>query len=311
MYKRQGLEGDGIGLNYHLGLFKQVFENHKQKETPNPWIQNTSWLTDTGIGFDVPFKDFSLHSKLYDIDVTGYENGTNKLHLFDIESVNENIVGDGIAFDKNDIRENLTLFLYPDDSDRAGRLLRVYQQYFMVSNAAQLILKELAGKGYAMRDLAKHAVIQINDTHPSMIIPELIRLMMKDGISMEEAISIVTQTCAYTNHTILAEALEKWPVDYLEEAVPQLMPIIRELDRRVREKYGDPKLSIIDDGNLVHMAHMDIHYGFSVNGVAALHTEILKSSELKVFHDIYPEKFNNKTNGITFRRWLSGTMKPC
>ena len=299
-----GLSGDGVGLNYHFGLFEQYFKDHKQAERPNPWIKPEGWLQKTGVSFEVPFRDFTLRSVMYDIDVAGYDNGKNKLHLFDIEAPDEAMVKDGIDFDKTDIRENLTLFLYPDDSDRAGRLLRVYQQYFMVSNAAQLILKELAGKGYAMRDLAKHAVIQINDTHPSMIIPELIRLMMKDGISMEEAISIVTQTCAYTNHTILAEALEKWPVDYLEEAVPQLMPIIRELDRRVREKYGDPKLSIIDDGNLVHMAHMDIHYGFSVNGVAALHTEILKSSELKVFHDIYPEKFNNKTNGITFRRWL-------
>ena len=299
-----GLSGDGVGLNYHFGLFEQYFKDHKQAERPNPWIKPEGWLQKTGVSFEVPFRDFTLRSVMYDIDVAGYDNGKNKLHLFDIEAPDEAMVKDGIDFDKTDIPHNLTLFLYPDDSDRAGRLLRVYQQYFMVSNAAQLILKELAGKGYAMRDLAKHAVIQINDTHPSMIIPELIRLMMKDGISMEEAISIVTQTCAYTNHTILAEALEKWPVGYLEEAVPQLMPIIRELDRRVREKYGDPKLSIIDDGNLVHMAHMDIHYGFSVNGVAALHTEILKSSELKVFHDIYPEKFNNKTNGITFRRWL-------
>ena len=278
-----GLSGDGVGLNYHFGLFEQYFKDHKQAERPNPWIKPEGWLQKTGVSFEVPFRDFTLRSVMYDIDVAGYDNGKNKLHLFDIEAPDEAMVKDGIDFDKTDIPHNLTLFLYPDDSDRAGRLLRVYQQYFMVSNAAQLILKELAGKGYAMRDLAKHAVIQINDTHPSMIIPELIRLMMKDGISMEEAISIVTQTCAYTNHTILAEALEKWPVDYLEEAVPQLMPIIRELDRRVREKYGDPKLSIIDDGNLVHMAHMDIHYGFSVNGVAALHTEILKSSELKVF----------------------------
>ena len=299
-----GLEGDGIGLNYHLGLFKQVFENHKQKETPNPWIQNTSWLTDTGIGFDVPFKDFSLHSKLYDIDVTGYENGTNKLHLFDIESVNENIVGDGIAFDKNDIRENLTLFLYPDDSDKQGELLRIYQQYFMVSNGAQFILKECEEKGYALEELDKHVVIQINDTHPSMVIPELIRLLTARGISMDKAIEIVTNTCAYTNHTILAEALEKWPVDYLEAVVPHLMPIIRELAARVAAKYNNKDVQIIDEWNRVHMARMDMHYGFSVNGVAALHTEILKDVELKPFYDIYPEKFNNKTNGITFRRWL-------
>ena len=299
-----GLEGDGIGLNYHLGLFKQVFENHKQKETPNPWIQNTSWLTDTGIGFDVPFKDFSLHSKLYDIDVTGYENGTNKLHLFDIESVNENIVGDGIAFDKNDICENLTLFLYPDDSDKQGELLRIYQQYFMVSNGAQFILKECEEKGYALEELDKHVVIQINDTHPSMVIPELIRLLTARGISMDKAIEIVTNTCAYTNHTILAEALEKWPVDYLEAVVPHLMPIIRELAARVAAKYNNKDVQIIDEWNRVHMARMDMHYGFSVNGVAALHTEILKDVELKPFYDIYPEKFNNKTNGITFRRWL-------
>ena len=305
-----GLEGDGIGLNYHLGLFKQVFENHKQKETPNPWIQNTSWLTDTGIGFDVPFKDFSLHSKLYDIDVTGYENGTNKLHLFDIESVNENIVGDGIAFDKNDIRENLTLFLYPDDSDKQGELLRIYQQYFMVSNGAQFILKECEEKGYALEELDKHVVIQINDTHPSMVIPELIRLLTARGISMDKAIEIVTNTCAYTNHTILAEALEKWPVDYLEAVVPHLMPIIRELAARVAAKYNNKDVQIIDEWNRVHMARMDMHYGFSVNGVAALHTEILKDVELKPFYDIYPEKFNNKTNGITFRRWLMHCNHP-
>ena len=299
-----GLEGDGIGLNYHLGLFKQVFENHKQKETPNPWIQNTSWLTDTGIGFDVPFKDFSLHSKLYDIDVTGYENGTNKLHLFDIESVNENIVGDGIAFDKNDIRENLTLFLYPDDSDKQGELLRIYQQYFMVSNGAQFILKECEEKGYALEELDKHVVIQINDTHPSMVIPELIRLLTARGISMDKAIEIVTNTCAYTNHTILAEALEKWPLHYLQEIVPQLVPIIEILDDKVRRKYADESVAVIDRNDVVHMAHIDIHYGFSVNGVAALHTEILKETELHNFYQLYPEKFNNKTNGITFRRWL-------
>lgn len=299
-----GLEGDGIGLNYHLGLFKQVFENHKQKETPNPWIENTSWLTDTGIGFDVPFHNFSIHSKLYDIDVTGYENGTNKLHLFDVDTVNESIVGDGISFDKNDIKQNLTLFLYPDDSDKQGELLRIYQQYFMVSNGAQYILKECEERGYNLEELDQHVVIQINDTHPSMVIPELIRLLTEKGISMDKAIEIVSNTCAYTNHTILAEALEKWPIDYLEIVVPHLMPIIRELARRVSEKYADKNLQIIDEWNRVHMARMDMHYGFSVNGVAALHTEILKNVELKPFYDIYPEKFNNKTNGITFRRWL-------
>ena len=299
-----GINGDGIGLNYHLGLFKQVFENHKQKETPNPWIQDISWLTDTGIGFDVPFRNFSIHSKLYDIDVTGYENGTNKLHLFDVDTVNESIVGDGISFDKNDIKQNLTLFLYPDDSDKQGELLRIYQQYFMVSNGAQYILKEYEEKGYALDELDRHIVIQINDTHPSMVIPELIRLLTAKGISMDKAIEIVSNTCAYTNHTILAEALEKWPVDYLEAVVPHLMPIIRELAKRVSEKYADKELQIIDEWNRVHMARMDMHYGFSVNGVAALHTDILKNVELKPFYDIYPEKFNNKTNGITFRRWL-------
>ena len=299
-----GINGDGIGLNYHLGLFKQVFENHKQKETPNPWIQDISWLTDTGIGFDVPFRNFSIHSKLYDIDVTGYENGTNKLHLFDVDTVNESIVGDGISFDKNDIKQNLTLFLYPDDSDKQGELLRIYQQYFMVSNGAQYILKEYEEKGYALDELDRHIVIQINDTHPSMVIPELIRLLTAKGISMDKAIEIVSNTCAYTNHTILAEALEKWPVDYLEAVVPHLMPIIRELAKRVSEKYADKELQIIDEWNRVHMARMDMHYGFSVNGVAALHTEILKNVELKPFYYIYPEKFNNKTNGITFRRWL-------
>ena len=307
-----GLEGDGIGLNYHLGLFKQVFENHKQKETPNPWIQNTSWLTDTGIGFDVPFKDFSLHSKLYDIDVTGYENGTNKLHLFDIESVNENIVGDGISFDKNDIRENLTLFLYPDDSDKQGELLRIYQQYFMVSNGAQFILKECEEKGYSLEELDKHVVIQINDTHPSMVIPELIRLLTARGISMDKAIEIVTNTCAYTNHTILAEALEKWPIDLFSRLLPRIYQIIQEIDRRfiaqVRAQYPGneekvKKMAILMDGQ-VKMAHLAIVAGYSVNGVAKLHTEILKNQELKDFYQMMPEKFNNKTNGITQRRFL-------
>ena len=299
-----GLCADGVGLLYHFGLFRQKFEEYKQMEKPDHWLSEQSWLRKTDVSFEVPFPGGGLRSVMYEIDVSGYANGVNRLHLFDLETVDEDIVREGIDFDKKDISRNLTLFLYPDDSDRAGRLLRVYQQYFMVSSAAQLILKELSGKGYALRDLHKHVVIQINDTHPSMVIPELIRLLQKDGISMDEAISIVSQTCAYTNHTILAEALEKWPMDYLEEAVPGLVPIIRELDRRAKEKYPDPKVAIIDEKNLVHMAHMDIHYGFSVNGVAALHTEILRSSELKAFAGIYPQKFNNKTNGITFRRWL-------
>ena len=299
-----GLCADGVGLLYHFGLFRQKFQGLKQAEEPDVWLSPEGWLEKTEVRFEVPFPGGSLRSVMYDAVVSGYESGSNRLHLFDLETADESIVHSGIDFDKKDIAHNLTLFLYPDDSDRAGRLLRVYQQYFMVSNAAQLILKELAGKGYALRDLHKHAVIQINDTHPSMIIPELIRLMQKEGISMDEAVSIVSQTCAYTNHTILAEALEKWPLDYLEEAVPQLVPIIRELDRRVKAANPDPKLSILDENSLVHMAHMDIHCGFSVNGVAALHTEILKGSELKAFAEAYPGKFNNKTNGVTFRRWL-------
>ncbi len=299
-----GLSADGVGLLYHFGLFRQSFRDYKQQEAPDQWLTKQSWLLPTDVRFTVPFPSGELRAVLYDLDVSGYENGVNRLRLFDLETVDEGLVRQGIDFDKKDIARNLTLFLYPDDSDRAGRLLRVYQQYFMVSCGAQLILKELAEKGYALRDLHKHAVIQINDTHPSMVIPELIRLLQKDGISMDEAISIVSQTCAYTNHTILAEALEKWPLDYLEEAVPQLVPIIRELDRRVKEKYQAPALAIIDENDLVHMARMDIHYGFSVNGVAALHTEILKNVELKDFAAIYPEKFNNKTNGVTFRRWL-------
>ena len=299
-----GLPGDGIGLNYHMGLFKQVFTDHKQDEQKNPWIEKDSWLNDTCISFEVPFKDFSLRSHLYDIDVTGYEGGSNKLHLFDVETVNDAIVGNGINFDKNDIRENLTLFLYPDDSDKAGNLLRIYQQYFMVSNAAQYIIRECEEKGYDLRKLHEHVAIQINDTHPSMIIPELIRLLVQKQIDFNEAIEIVQKTCAYTNHTILAEALEKWPVDYLEQVAPQIVPIIRDLDARIKGRYKDPRVHIIDDQNRVHMAHMDIHYGYSVNGVAYLHTEILKNEELKPFYDIYPQKFNNKTNGITFRRWL-------
>ncbi len=299
-----GLNGDGIGLNYHMGLFRQVFEANKQKEVPNPWIESESWLEDTGIRFQVPFKDFTLTSKLYDIDVAGYENGKNKLHLFDVEGVDESIIGDGISFDKRDIGRNLTLFLYPDDSDWAGNLLRIYQQYFMVSNGAQLILKECEDKGYDLRKLHEHVAIQINDTHPSMVIPELIRLLVQKRVDFNEAIEIVQKTCAYTNHTILAEALEKWPLDYLEQVAPQIVPIIKDLDARMKGRHRDPRVAIIDGQNRVHMANMDIHFGYSVNGVAALHTEILKNSELKPFYDIYPEKFNNKTNGITFRRWL-------
>jgi starch phosphorylase len=300
-----GLPADGMGLLYHFGLFRQEFWDHKQWEKPEYWLSPTCWAKKTDTRFWVPFPQGELQAVMYDIQVAGYENGVNCLHLFDMETADESIVTRDIDFDKHDISRNLTLFLYPDDSDRAGRLLRVYQQYFMVSAGAQLIIKELSQKGYALRDLHKHAVIQINDTHPSMIIPELIRLMQKDGIHMDEAISIVSQTCAYTNHTILAEALEKWPIDYLEEAVPGLVPIIRELDRRVREKFPqNEKLWIIDQGGLVHMANMDIHYGFSVNGVAALHTDILREAELKHFAEVYPEKFNNKTNGVTFRRWL-------
>ena len=300
-----GLPADGVGLLYHFGLFHQKFWDYKQQEEPDVWLSPACpWVRKTDITFAVPFPQGEVRSRLYEVDVTGYGGKVNRLRLFDLETVDESLVKEGIDFDKGDIARNLTLFLYPDDSDRAGRLLRVYQQYFLVSNAAQLLLKELAQKGYATRDLHKHAVIQINDTHPSMIIPELIRLMQLEGISMDEAISIVSQCCAYTNHTILAEALEKWPLDYLEEAVPQLVPILQELNRRVVEKHPQPGLELIDENNLVHMARLDIHYGFSVNGVAALHTEILKNSELKDFAQLYPEKFNNKTNGITFRRWL-------
>lgn len=299
-----GLNGDGVGLNYHFGLFQQVFENNKQKAVKNPWITSESWLNKSDIKFEVLFGGFKVISSLYDIDVTGYDKACNKLRLFDIDTIDETLVKDGINFNKEEIKKNLTLFLYPDDSDKAGHLLRIYQQYFMVSNAAQLILLEAEENGYDLHKLYDHVVIQINDTHPSMVIPELIRLLGERGIGMEEAIEIVTKTCAYTNHTILAEALEKWPIEYLDKVVPQLMPIIRELDNKVKAKYDDEKVYIIDKDNRVHMAHMDIHYGFSVNGVAALHTEILKEEELKPFYNIYPEKFNNKTNGITFRRWL-------
>ena len=302
-----GLSGDGVGLNYHFGLFEQHFENNKQGVRKNPWIERNSWLKkQEGVNFTVPFRKKTVTSTLYDIDVPGYgKEGVNRLHLFDLDSVDESLVGnEGIDFDKNDFEKCLTLFLYPDDSDRAGQLLRVYQEYFMVSNAAQLIIKEQKDKGNDLKDLSKHVAIQINDTHPSMVIPELIRLLQLEGITMDKAIDIVTETCAYTNHTILAEALEKWPMDYMEEVVPHLLPIIRELDNRIREKYEDPSVRIIDDDGRVHMAHMDIHFGHSVNGVAALHTEILKKSELNNFYKLYPEKFNNKTNGITFRRWL-------
>ncbi|MCQ2520374.1 MAG: glycogen/starch/alpha-glucan family phosphorylase [Lachnospiraceae bacterium] len=300
-----GIHGDGIGLNYHFGLFKQVFRNKLQKAEKNEWIENKSWLRDTGISFPVEFGKMTVRSHLYDIDVIGYRNGVNKLHLFDIESVDEGLVEQGIDFDKEKIDKNLTLFLYPDDSDRAGNLLRVYQQYFMVSNAAQLILRELKEQQYDLRRMYDYAVIQINDTHPTMIIPELIRILVKEkAFTMDEAIEVVSKTCAYTNHTILSEALEKWPLEYIEEVAPQLVPIIKELDRKVRAKHRSPKIQIIDKENRVHMAHICIHYGFSVNGVAAIHTEILKNTELKPFYDLYPDKFNNKTNGITFRRWL-------
>ncbi len=305
-----GLPGDGIGLNYHFGLFKQVFQDRQQTAEKNDWIEKQSWLTKTDVSFPVYFGDKKVVSRLYDIDVIGYEQGMNKLHLFDIETVDESIVKEGIDFDKEDIDKNLTLFLYPDDSDEAGQQLRIYQQYFMVCNGAQLILKEMKENGYDLHKLNEHAVIQINDTHPTMVIPELIRILTEDeGFSMDEAIEVVSKTCAYTNHTILAEALEKWPVKYLEKVVPQLMPIIRELDKRVAVKYTEENVQIIDKHERVHMAHIDIHYGFSVNGVAAIHTEILKDTELNHFYKIYPGKFNNKTNGITFRRWLLSCNK--
>ena len=300
-----GLNGDGIGLNYHFGLFKQLFKDNKQEEAPNPWIENTSWLTKTDVTYQVPYKNFTLTSRMYDIAVTGYHGRTNHLHLFDVESVDESIVEDGISFDKTDVAKNLTLFLYPDDSDREGRILRIYQQYFMVSNAARLILEEAAAKGSDFYDLPDYAVIQINDTHPTMVIPELIRLLTTEhGMEMDDAIEIVSRTCAYTNHTILAEALETWPMEFFKEAVPQLIPIMEVLDDKVRRKFDDPSVYIFDKDDRVHMAHIDIHFGFSVNGVAALHTDILKETELNHFYKIYPEKFNNKTNGITFRRWL-------
>ena len=300
-----GLNGDGIGLNYHYGLFKQVFKNNLQTEVPNPWIEENSWLVKTDKTYEVSFKDVTVTSRLYDVYVTGYNNRTNKLHLFDVESVDDNMVEDGINFDKTDIARNLTLFLYPDDGDEAGQLLRIYQQYFMVSNGARLILEECEAKGCNLYDLPEYAVIQINDTHPTMVIPELIRLLTERGMDMDDAIDVVSRTCAYTNHTILAEALEKWPMHYLKKVVPQLIPIIEVLDNKVRRKFPhNDMLTIIDGNERVHMANIDIHYGFSVNGVAALHTDILKDNELNHFYRVYPEKFNNKTNGITFRRWL-------
>ena len=299
-----GYNGAGIGLNYHLGLFQQKFADHMQKETKNPWMERSGWLKRTDVGFPVSFGNMTLQSVMYEILVTGYGNRTNKLQLFDIDSVDESIVQDGISFDKKEIAKNLTLFLYPDDSDEDGRKLRIYQQYFMVSNGAQLILKECEARGCNLYDLPDYAVIQINDTHPTMIIPELIRLLIARGLSVDDAIDVVSRTCAYTNHTILAEALEKWPLHYLQEIVPQLVPIIEILDDKVRRKYADESVAVIDRNDVVHMAHIDIHYGFSVNGVAALHTEILKKTELHHFYQLYPEKFNNKTNGITFRRWL-------
>ena len=299
-----GYNGAGIGLNYHLGLFQQKFADHMQKETKNPWMDRSGWLKRTDVSFPVSFGNLTLQSVMYEILVTGYGNRTNKLQLFDIDSVDESIVEDGISFDKKEIAKNLTLFLYPDDSDEDGRKLRIYQQYFMVSNGAQLILKECEARGCNLYDLPDYAVIQINDTHPTMIIPELIRLLIARGLSVDDAIDVVSRTCAYTNHTILAEALEKWPLHYLQEIVPQLVPIIEILDDKVRRKYADESVAVIDRNDVVHMAHIDIHYGFSVNGVAALHTEILKETELHNFYQLYPEKFNNKTNGITFRRWL-------
>lgn len=299
-----GLNGDGVGLNYHFGLFRQIFENNMQTTVPDPWLTEKSWLTKTDVTYDIKFKGMTVKSRMYDIDVIGYNNTSNKLHLFDVESVDESIVEDGINFNKEDIKKNLTLFLYPDDSDEAGRILRIYQQYFMVSSAAQLILDECVAKGCNLHDLSDYVVIQINDTHPTMVIPELIRLLVERGLEMDEAIEVVTKSCAYTNHTILAEALEKWPIYYLKKAVPQLMPIIEVLDDKIRRKYHNQEVYIIDGEERVHMAHIDIHYSSSVNGVASLHTEILKNNELHHFYEIYPEKFNNKTNGITFRRWL-------
>ena len=299
-----GLPGDGVGLNYHYGLFEQKLRGNKQCEEPNPWLEGESWLIPTQTEFTVPFGGFEMKAKMYDMPIPGANYGNaNRLHLFDVEKPAPQ-PWMGIDFDKADIQHRLTSFLYPDDSDEEGRLLRVYQQYFMVSAGAQLILKELEDRGYSPRELADHVVVQINDTHPSMVIPELIRLLVERGLSVNEAISQVSRTCAYTNHTILAEALETWPMTYIQQVAPQLVPILVELDRRIKERHPDPRVAIIDSFGLVHMAHMDIHYSFSVNGVAALHTEILKTSELKVFADLYPRRFNNKTNGVTLRRWV-------
>lgn len=301
-----GINGEGIGLNYHCGLFKQVFKKNEQNAEPNYWIEDESWLRDTNIGYEVKFKNFTLNSKLKRIDILGYEKDTkNYLNLFDIESVDYNLIEEGITFDEEIIEKNLTLFLYPDDSTKKGELLRIYQQYFMVSNAARLIIAEAVEKGSNIHDLADYAFVQINDTHPSMVIPELIRIMTEEyKISFEESVKIVTAITGYTNHTILAEALEKWPLEYLEEVVPDIVEIIKKLDKIVKIKYNNENVQIIDKEDRVHMANMDIHFSSSVNGVAYLHTEILKNSELKDFYEIYPEKFNNKTNGITFRRWL-------
>ena len=301
-----GINGEGIGLNYHCGLFKQVFKKNEQNAEPNYWIEDESWLRDTNIGYKVKFKNFTLNSKLKRIDILGYEKDTkNYLNLFDIESVDYNLIEEGITFDEEIIEKNLTLFLYPDDSTKKGELLRIYQQYFMVSNAARLIIAEAVEKGSNIHDLADYAFVQINDTHPSMVIPELIRIMTEEyKISFEESVKIVTAMTGYTNHTILAEALEKWPLEYLEEVVPDIVEIIKKLDKIVKIKYNNENVQIIDKEDRVHMANMDIHFSSSVNGVAYLHTEILKNSELKDFYEIYPEKFNNKTNGITFRRWL-------
>lgn len=301
-----GINGEGVGLNYHCGLFKQVFKDNQQDAEPNFWIENDSWLIPTTISYDVPFKNFTLTSKLDRLDILGYKKDTkNYLNLFDIQSVNYGLIENGITFDKTAIQENLTLFLYPDDSDKNGELLRIYQQYFMVSNAAQLLIDEAIERGSNVRDLADYAYVQINDTHPSLVIPELIRLLTeKHGLEFAEAVAIVKNMTGYTNHTILAEALEKWPLSFLEEVVPHLVDIIKELDALVAKEVSDVALHIIDESGRVHMAHMDIHFSNSVNGVAALHTEILKNSELKGFYELYPEKFNNKTNGITFRRWL-------
>ncbi|MCR4757362.1 MAG: glycogen/starch/alpha-glucan family phosphorylase [Butyrivibrio sp.] len=306
-----GLAGEGIGLNYHFGLFKQVFKDHLQNAEKNDWIEKQSWLEKTDTTFEVSFGDKKVVSRLYNMSIVGYDTGVNKLRLFDIESVDESLVKKGIDFDKTKIDKNLTLFLYPDDSDEAGNLLRIYQEYFLVSNAAQLILREQKERQYDLHELHKHAAIQINDTHPTMIIPELIRILVEEkAFNIDEAINVVSKTCAYTNHTILAEALETWPLEYLEKVVPQLVPYIKELDKRVRAKYKNPKVQIIDKEKKVHMAFIDIHYGYSINGVAAIHTDILKDSELNDFYKIYPEKFNNKTNGITFRRWLLSCNHP-